>query len=144
MFTTRPLLGLLLWIMTSTQMSIAAEATPMQPRHVDKVPKQLIAKARHQAVRVIATLNLEFVPEGNLPDQAAVDQQRNRISELQTKVLAKLRDCKVASVRRYKYTPAIALEADACALARLIKAPEVSRITEDRMQQLMRPGRGEH
>lgn len=140
MFTARFLLGLLYWIMMNTQMSIAAEAAPMQPSHIDKVPKELIAKARnHGAVRVIVTLDMKFLPEGNWPDQAAVDQQRNTIAELQIKVLEKLRDCQVAGVRRYKYTSTLALEVDACGLGRLIEAPEVSRISEDKMQQLMQP-----
>lgn len=127
------LLGLL-WVAVFAQGPNAATPTHVDSSDNGKEVQGLIAKARSQgAVRVIVSLNTPFAPEGELPDAAAVNQQRAGIADSQAAVLDALRGCKVESVRRYKYTPTIALEVDACGLKRLMHAKDVSSIAEDRL-----------
>lgn len=122
----------LLWVGTITQASLAYTAMFMELNGTAKASQGLVAKACSQgAVRVIVSLNMAFLPEGELPDEAAVHKQRKTIASLQAKVLGKLRGCTVHAIRRYKYTPAIAMEVDACGVRGLLRAPEVSRVAED-------------
>jgi hypothetical protein len=122
----------LLWIVVIGQVSTAALAMPMDASASGNDMQQLLEKARNQGiVRVIVSLNMPFVPEGHLPNEAAVQSQRNAIANAQAAVLARLRGCTVESIQRYKYTPTLALGVDACGLIRLMKAHKVSHITED-------------
>ncbi|HKH21953.1 MAG TPA: hypothetical protein VKB53_13990 [Gammaproteobacteria bacterium] len=81
--------------------------------------------------RVIISLSAPLVPEGDLANEAVVHRQRDAIADAQSAVLACLHGCVVESVRRYQYMPAMAMEVVACGLERLMKAQEVSHITED-------------
>lgn len=135
------MLRALLWLTLISQIPTAALAICMQANHTPKAPHSLIDKAHSQgAVRVIVTLDMAFVPEGELPNRAAVNGQRIAIADLQAAVINKLHSCMAESIRRYKYTPTIALETDACGLARLIQAREVSHITEDALLPPAQPG----
>jgi hypothetical protein len=125
------LLGLLCFIVLSHASSVAT-AMSMDASDTKRQMQHLIAKARSQGtVRVIVSLNTPFVPEGELSDQAAVDEQRAAIADSQDGVLDRLCGCTVEAVRRYKYTPAIAMGVDACGLRRLMKDSGVSRVSED-------------
>jgi hypothetical protein len=126
--------GLLALICTIAigQIAIGEAAVRMKSSSAATDLQHLIAKARRQAsVRVILSLSVPFAPERVLPNKVEVREQRTAIVDAQTAVLAKLRGCKVASVTRYKFAPAMAMEVDACGLERLPKVAEVKRIAED-------------
>jgi hypothetical protein len=94
--------------------------------------EELIAKARSKgAVRVIVGLRMDFKPEGNLPNQEAVQKQRQTIDSLQDALLERLAPHGVSLVTRSKYAPSMAIEVSAPALKVLIGAPEVASISED-------------
>jgi hypothetical protein len=127
--------GLLALICTIAigQIAIAEAATRMKPSSAAADLQRLITKARRQqdSVRVILSLIAPFASERELPKKVEVREQRTAIVDAQTAVLAKLRGCEVASVTRYKFAPAMAMEVDACGLERLTKIAEVKRIAED-------------
>jgi hypothetical protein len=83
---------------------------------------------------VIVTLDGDFVPEGELADDAARAEQRRRISAAQDAVLDELKPNRVGNVRRFAYTPQLALTVDAAALERLLRSPRVAAVQEDTAQ----------
>jgi hypothetical protein len=93
--------------------------------------RNLLARAEAVgSVRIIARLNMPFVPDSQLPPQAAVDQQ-NRIAEIQDRLCADLSEYQVRSVKRMKYAPFIGMEVDAKALRVLIFHPLILSLQED-------------
>lgn len=86
---------------------------------------------------VIVTLAGDFVPEGELADDAARLEQRRRIRAAQDAVLEELGADRVGNVRRFAYTPQLALTVDAAALARLLRSPRVAAVQEDTAQPTM-------
>lgn len=86
------------------------------------------------SLRVIVTLSGSFVPEGNLPDEPSRRSQRRDISAAQTAVLAELSAFEVRNVRRFVYTPQLALTVDAAALRELLRSPRVAAVAEDTAQ----------
>ncbi|TDD19419.1 hypothetical protein E1218_24145 [Kribbella turkmenica] len=84
---------------------------------------------------VIVTLEGRFVPEGQLPDEAARGEQRKAISAAQTAVLAELEGFGVTKVRRFAYVPQLALVVDAAALRQLLGSPRVAAVQQDTAQQ---------
>ena len=94
---------------------------------------ELITRARTRGrLRVIIQLNYtDWKPEGELPDGRAVEQQRLRIIQLQDKILEQLAEFDVTGIKKFKYTPQMAMEVDAAALMRLINSPDVASVSED-------------
>lgn len=95
--------------------------------------EELITRAQtHGRLRVIVQLKyVDWRPEGELPDDPAVERQRQKINELQDKILKRLAVFDVSHVRKFKYTPQMAMEVDVEALKDLIRNPDVANISED-------------
>lgn len=85
--------------------------------------------------RVIVQVNADFVPEGALPDRAAVMQQRRAISSAQNTVMADLGRSRstATAARQFTTIPYIALHVDDQGLAALQNNPNVVAIAEDRL-----------
>ncbi len=83
---------------------------------------------------VIVTLTGTFVPEGELADEPARLAQRRAIKSAQDAVLAELPSSGVRAVRRFAYTPQLALTVDAAALERLLRSQRVAAVQEDTAQ----------
>jgi hypothetical protein len=93
--------------------------------------EELSARARARgSVSVVVKLCVPFRPEGELSD-ADARRQRAAIARAQDALLKELRGARVANVKRYEYTPFIALEVDAGALRRLRSSASVAEVTED-------------
>ncbi len=82
------------------------------------------------SIRIIARLNMPFVSDGLLSTQEAIDQQI-RISGMQDQLCAAISKYNVKGVKRFKYTPYIAMEVDSTALRALIDNPLVLSVEED-------------
>lgn len=82
------------------------------------------------SIQIIARLNMPFVPDSELSAQAAANQQA-RIAGLQDQLCAALSKYNIKNIKRFKYTPYIAMEMDATALKALMSNPLVSSIEED-------------
>jgi hypothetical protein len=92
----------------------------------------LLTKAQQNgSVRIIIGLQVPFVPEGNLPDEAAVTAQRKAIADAQDALLRRLAGHNTQNVITFEYAPFIAMDVDSAALSQLIVDPEVSSIEED-------------
>jgi hypothetical protein len=85
-------------------------------------------------LRVIVTLAGSFVPEGDLADESARQDQRRAIRAAQDAVLAELPSSGVQAVLRYAHTPQLALTVDAAALERLLRSQRVTAVQEDTAQ----------
>lgn len=86
------------------------------------------------SLQVIVTLAGTFVPEGELADESARQVQRRAIRAAQDAVLAELPSSGVHAVRRFVYTPQLALTVDAAALERLLRSQRVAAVQEDTAQ----------
>ena len=82
------------------------------------------------SVRVIVRLNMPFVPDGQLSAQEATDQQA-RISQMQDQLCEALSAYPIKGIKRFKYTPYIAMEVDSTALRALIDNSLVLSLEED-------------
>ncbi len=82
-------------------------------------------------VRVIVRLQVQFAAEGRLANPKAVMDQRLSIARTQDSLLQRLQPYAMGSVKRFKYSPYIAMEVDAAALEALRASPEVADIVED-------------
>jgi hypothetical protein len=92
----------------------------------------LLRKARQQGfVRVIVGLAVPFEPEGNLPDEAAIQAQRAAIAEAQNTLTQALQGHNARNISTFETIPSVAMEVDAAALEVLIGRPEVRDIQED-------------
>jgi hypothetical protein len=112
----------------STSSTSSTSSTPSSPGElVSRIPPG-------GTLRVIVTLSGSFVPEGQLPDEAARQAQRRAISAAQTAVLDELASTRVSDVRRFAYTPQLALTVDATALERLLRSRRVAAVQEDTAQ----------
>lgn len=106
-------------------------ANPINSGRDNKDYSKIISKTHATgSVRVIVSLNMTFVPEGQLSAREAVDQQA-QISKMQDQLCEALSKYKVKEIRRYKHTPYIAMEVDSAALRALISDPLVIRLEED-------------
>jgi hypothetical protein len=104
-----------------------AETASMKSDHFDR----LLGAARERGqVPVIVRLCLPFRPEGELTAEG-VRRQRSAIARSQDALLKGLSGSRVANVRRFEYTPFVALTVGAEALLRLRSSPEVADISED-------------
>jgi subtilisin family serine protease len=88
--------------------------------------------------RVLVQLRMPgaYVPEGRMPNAAAVAAQRRAIDAAAARLLAGLNPADHRLVRRYQTVPVIALEADPAALAALNRSPDVVRVFDD---EILRP-----
>jgi hypothetical protein len=119
-----------------TQAQTAAKTTDSQVVNQDSNQppyEDLITRARaHGRLRVIVQLKyVDWRPEGELPDDPAVERQRQKINQLQDKILKRLTVFDVRHVRKFKYTPQMTMEVDVEALKDLMKNPDVANISED-------------
>jgi len=95
--------------------------------------ESLIAKARNQgSVNIIVKLCVDFVPEGDLANDQKVREQRQIISRTQKRLLKKLSAYKVSGVKKYEFTPLLAMQVNAAALSFLKTSPLVAGIEEDK------------
>jgi hypothetical protein len=92
---------------------------------------RLLAKAQAAgSIRIVARLDMPFVPDSLLSTQEAIDQQI-QISRMQDQVCAALSKYNVMGIKRFKYTPYIAMEVDSTTLSALISNPLVLSLEED-------------
>ncbi len=99
------------------------------------VRSTLTAQAREmKTVRVIVTLNVPFVPEGELKSTWQVFQQRNRIAQAQDRVLERLKTLgchSFGTAKRFETVPQMALKADEICLEALWGDPDVKDVQGD-------------
>jgi hypothetical protein len=121
--------ALLLTASCSSGASTTPESLPSTPQStlLSRVPSG-------GTLRVIVTLAGSFVPEGELADESARQVQRRAIRAAQDAVLAELPSSGVPAVRRFVYTPQLALTVDAAALDRLLRSQRVAAVQEDTAQ----------
>lgn len=92
---------------------------------------KLLAKARKAgSIRIIARLNMPFVADSQLSALEAADQQA-RISKMQDQLCEALSTYNIKGVKRFKYTPYIAMKVDETALRALMDNSLVLSIEED-------------
>ncbi|MEO3744435.1 hypothetical protein [Plantactinospora sp. B5E13] len=89
-------------------------------------------RAGRGVVRLVVTVAVAHVPEAELPDPAAVRRQRDRIADVQRRLLAELAPYQVEVLTRYERLPQLALTVDEPALRHLIGSPLVVHIQPDR------------
>ena len=98
-------------------------------------PRVRAGLQRNGTARVIVELNVSsgaHVPEGLLPNAAAVAAQRAAIRAAQTRVIGKLPASATRSIRQFDTVPFLALEVNAAGLAAIEAAsPDVARVLED-------------
>ena len=102
----------------------------------------LIAQARSEGrVRVIVGLRDEggsgASTASSFEDVAARSAMTGRVDRVQQALLARMSSHRVSSVKRFKYIPYLAMEADAAALEALASDPEVVSIEEDKLLKAM-------
>jgi len=134
------LLGLIFIVSCSTtSTSIAGDNNKPQPQATIQVNSgiankdcsKLLSKAQAAgSVHVIVRLNIPFVPDGQLSATEATDQQA-QISRMQDQLCKALSNYNVTGIKRFKYTPYIALEVDSAALKALMANSLVASIGED-------------
>ncbi|HSU25478.1 MAG TPA: S8 family serine peptidase [Pyrinomonadaceae bacterium] len=84
------------------------------------------------STRVIVRLNADFRPEGLL-DHAAKDEQRTKIKAKASEFITGHAEIDAAKVKKFKYLPFVAVEADQAALDKLQNDPEVLSVEEDEL-----------
>ena len=127
----------LLLFVVSFPWPIVLHATDNQPAWTQprwklaQTAEVLIDKARMEGPqRIIVGLDSAFLPEGKLPNTAAVIQ-RQGISDRQSALMIRLAGFNATEQRRFKYIPFILLEVDADAVQRLASLPTVKSLQED-------------
>lgn len=127
----------------ASQLQCAASATPTQksptgcsskaPSRVsDEQMESLLTKARtHGAVNIVIKLCLDFVPEGELANDRAVRAQRRTIAQTQNRLLKQLSRYQVKAIKKYQFTPLLAMQVDAAALRFLKGCALVASFEED-------------
>ena len=79
------------------------------------------------SVRILVKLNMPFVPDGQLSPKQSEEQQRY-ISKMQDQLCTVLVQHDVQGIKRFKYTPYMAMRVNAAALKVLISSSFVSSI----------------
>jgi hypothetical protein len=93
---------------------------------------KLLSKAQTTgSLPVIVRLNIPFVPEGRLATAQEAVNQQGQIAKMQDQLCTALSKYNVQGIKRFKYTPYIAMEVDLPALKALISNPLVLSIQED-------------
>ncbi len=101
---------------------------------VDLLPSTLFVAQAPSTERVIITLDVPFVAEGDLSAEE-VARQRAEISRQQAALLRRMGSQVVRVIHRYRVSPMLALEVESGALTRLRSAREVSAIQPDVLEQ---------
>ena len=100
--------------------------------HAQASEEALMIKAQEQGtVRLIVTLDSASQLQGEFAGVQALEAQQAAIAEAQSEVLDGLAVQNVQNVKRFQYTPGMALEVDAAALEILQTNPRVVGIYED-------------
>ena len=84
-------------------------------------------------VRVIVRLNTSYIPEGLLKAEEEALAQRQRIQTIQEKLLGRLASANYRGLKRYRYTPLLALTVNERGLAGLMAAPEAEQAVSEAM-----------
>jgi hypothetical protein len=82
------------------------------------------------SVPVIVTLEIDVVPEGDLPPEARAAQQE-RIAETRRALFDELAGMRVENVAEFRAVPQVAMSVGVDALVLLERSPNVRFITED-------------
>ncbi|MEM7134235.1 MAG: S8 family serine peptidase [Chloroflexota bacterium] len=110
----------------------AAESAEAAQREIDLgAASQLSQSQTTSTKRIVVTLDVDFVPEGDLGSTAAVRQQRSAINSAQNSVFSAMNGQNASLVAKFKYIPAITMEVDEAALEKLLKHAKVKSIMED-------------
>ena len=130
-----------LWIVGAAALLIWAGAAGANPpgSSGDRAPtaeqRALAERVREVgAVRVIVTLDVPFVPEGELKSAWQVFRQRERIAQAQERVEGRLRTSGCAPlgpVKRFDSVPQMALRVGGPGLEALWEDPDVKEVRED-------------
>src|SRR5262249_14944249 len=106
------LLALLFMIFAAPARAIDVELSPIPPPELRAISFGDLSQRAIStgAVPVIVGLAVPFVPEGDLPDKAAVAAQRAKIHAAQGALEADLAPRKLKIKRKYKYIPYMALK----------------------------------
>ena len=92
----------------------------------------LLQKAEEAgSVRVIVTLDVPDLPEGQAPTEEELEGRRRAIAEQTKSLFARMAAYKITVARTYSVIPVVALEVDGEALRVLRQAKEVVSISED-------------
>src|SRR5215510_1165545 len=96
--------------------------------------QELNAKAQSGGtVSVIAQLRVAFRPEGDLLNAAKVQAQRDVIHQTQDSLMKELTGYDPASLKRFEYTPYVAVKVNAAGLEALRLSPDVIDIHNDNL-----------
>jgi hypothetical protein len=111
------------------------------PEHREVIARLIEKSAKTGTVNVIVGLELAdpYAPEAQLPDPAAVAQQRAAITQARGALLASLRTAKATEYAKWDSLPLMALRVDAAALRLLAESPLITTIQEDRRSTPMAP-----
>lgn len=122
---------------TSPATEVSATTMPATEQSGDVVRpeySELLEKVRRNgAIFVIVSLHLPvaFQPEGNLPSEQAVANQRAMIAATQDAVQQELQNYNIRVYKTYETMPVLALEVDEAALEALMVSPLIETIQED-------------
>jgi subtilisin len=97
--------------------------------------RELSAKAQSDGTApVIVKLRVAFRPEGDLPSAASVQAQRAVIAQTQDSLMKELTGYDPASLKRYEFTPHVAVKVNASGLEELRLSSNVIDIHPDQLQ----------
>ena len=131
-----------------TGLACAANANPTpptdrfasDPADQDAAYETLLSHANERGTaRVIVRLATPFLAEGTQAEKGGAVRQRTRIATQQSDLLRNLLGYSPASVKRFRYSPMVALEVDALGLQMLRGSPLVAAIAEDVLEPALLP-----
>ena len=132
--------GLTVMLLLGMTQAVALVSVCASPR-IDPALRRAV-DAGNTRVIVEVRLGTPFVAEGQLPDDSAVNAQRDAIATAQDHVLSALRGTQFSLVRRYMTTPFLALTIGPDALTVLDRRDDlVFRVIEDSELSPSAPGR---
>jgi len=108
---------------------------PNEARFNQTLNLQLLADkaAKYGTVPIIIELNITSAAEGKLHDAKLIHDQRVSINKTQDIILQNLSGHKFSQVKRFQYTPFMAMRVDSESLKHLALLKQISGIHEDRM-----------
>ncbi len=97
------------------------------------LPALALQAQEEGTVRVIVELDVPFVPEGELPSEAKVEDQQENIGDAQDELLDSLApsEGEAVAVETFEAIPYVVLEVDAAGLQALAENPAVTDIQQD-------------
>lgn len=96
------------------------------------VDDALARKAQQDGtVRIVVGLDVPFIPEGELADDAAINQQHQAIEQAQDALLGRLQRFAVSNVTKFATIPFLSMNVDAAGLSALRADPGVKSIQAD-------------